>query len=93
VELDYVGNHGVELPGDLELDYFTAQDRALGSQLLEIVPNPYYGVINSGPLSLPQVTLGALVGTVQHFERSDRNQARPAQNVSIVLALAPCMIS
>jgi len=67
VELGYEGNHGVELPGDLELDYITAQDRALGSQLLEIVPNPYYGVINSGPLSLPQVTRGALVTQYPQF--------------------------
>ncbi|MGD0011338.1 MAG: hypothetical protein ABSE93_22715 [Terriglobia bacterium] len=56
VELDYVGNHGVPLPGDLEYDYIASRDRALGSEPLEIVNNLYYGVINSGPLSMPQAT-------------------------------------
>ena len=57
VELSYLGNRGTNLQSgaafqenQLHPDY-----NALGNQLNELVPNPFYGIIQTGALSSPTV--------------------------------------
>ena len=60
IELGYTGTHGLDLPADLSLHYLPQQDLAQGAALQKLVPNPYYGVITNGPLSVSDVQLGQL---------------------------------
>lgn len=59
----YIGNHGVKLlfGTTYELDQLPPADLALGNQLLQQVPNPFYGVITSGALSGPTIAYGQLL--------------------------------
>jgi hypothetical protein len=41
---------------------------SLGSTLLTLVPNPYYGLVSSGPLSTPTVQYGQLLRPYPQFE-------------------------
>jgi len=53
VDAAYVGNHGVALSsfGTANLDQIPDSDLSLGSQLLQQVPNPFYGLISTGNVS------------------------------------------
>jgi len=58
----YVGNHGVKLPFEnFSLNQLSPQYLAMGDALLNMVPNPFFGIITSGPLSQPTVTQGQLL--------------------------------
>src|ERR1022692_2161515 len=64
IDVSYVGSHGVKLAqGGLNLDQLPTADLALGNQLLQQVPNPYYGKIASSGcgLSSPTVAAGQLL--------------------------------
>jgi hypothetical protein len=53
VDASYVGSHGVHLnmagENDYNLDQLTPNVIALGSALQKSVPNPFYGIITTGP--------------------------------------------
>jgi hypothetical protein len=52
----YVGSHGVFLTYTAQINQLPDQDLGLGSQLLQTVKNPFYGLITaSGPLSAATV--------------------------------------
>lgn len=56
-EAAWVGNHGVRLAGfSRQLNFPSEQTLALGTALSQSVPNPFRGVINSGPLSGATIT-------------------------------------
>lgn len=57
VDLAYVGNRGTGLQSGavFQLNSLAPEHLALGNQLNELVPNPFYGIIDSGPLSSPTV--------------------------------------
>lgn len=59
VDASYVGNHGVQLitsaEGQQNLNQLTAQQMALGSSVLQQVPNPFYGLITTGVLATKTV--------------------------------------
>lgn len=55
VDVSYAGSHGLHLFGPLNYDQLPNQDLALGSALRAVVPNPFFRVIQSGPLSTPTV--------------------------------------
>jgi Carboxypeptidase regulatory-like domain len=59
----YIGNHGVKLLFNTtyELNQLPPADLALGNQLLQQVPNPFYGIITSGALSSPTIAYGQLL--------------------------------
>ncbi len=59
----YVGNAGVHLMTPIQLNQIPDSDLALGSKLIGVVPNPFYGVITdpSSTLSLPTVQYGQLL--------------------------------
>jgi hypothetical protein len=63
LEVAYAGLRGVHLyryPGQ-QLDQLPGQYLSLGAQLLQQVPNPYYGKVNIGALAAPTVTYGQLL--------------------------------
>ena len=58
LDLTYVGNHGVHVLAQyLEWDEIPASDQALGNQLTQMVPNPFYGHITSSGCGLDQPTI------------------------------------
>jgi Carboxypeptidase regulatory-like domain len=64
VDVSYVASHGVKLAqGGLNYDQLPTADLALGNQLLQQVPNPYYGKITSSGCGLasPTVAYGQLL--------------------------------
>lgn len=68
VELGYMGNHGVHLPGRRTFDYLPQQYQSLGTQLQQLVPNPYFGIIPSTlALGQAQVTRASLLDTYPQF--------------------------
>lgn len=67
VEVAYSGSHGVHLMGILEDDQLAPQYMQLGTQLNGQVPNPYYGVVTSGQLATPTITLGQSLRPYSQF--------------------------
>ena len=59
----YVGNAGVHLMTPIQLNQIPDSDLALGSKLISVVANPFYGVITdpSSTLSLATVQYGQLL--------------------------------
>jgi Carboxypeptidase regulatory-like domain/TonB dependent receptor len=58
IDVSYVGNHGVHVLSQyLEWDEIPASDMAMGSQLLDQVPNPFFGHITSSGCGLDQPTV------------------------------------
>jgi outer membrane receptor protein involved in Fe transport len=68
IEGGYMGNRGVKLPGRVTFDYLPQQFRALGTQLQQLVDNPYFGII-PGNLAggQRQVTRATLLDTYPQF--------------------------
>ncbi len=58
LQIAYSGSHGVHLPAVREYDQLNPSNLSLGSQLNSQVANPYYGVVTSGQLSAPTISLG-----------------------------------
>lgn len=65
----YVGNVGVHLMTPIQLNQIPDSDLALGSKLLNVVPNPFYGVITdpSSTLSLSTVQYAQLLRPFPQF--------------------------
>jgi hypothetical protein len=65
LEAAYAGSHGVHLPinsdNGFNINQLPDQDLSLGNALLNEVPNPFAGLITSGPLSAPTVQAGQLL--------------------------------
>jgi hypothetical protein len=60
-EIAYAGNKGTFLSVTSELNQLDPSYLALGSQLQQLVPNPFYGIITGGTLSQPTVQRGQLL--------------------------------
>jgi hypothetical protein len=71
VDVSYVGSHSVHLNETGENDYnmnqLTPQALALGSKLQSSVPNPFYGIITTGPESSATIPLSYLVAPFPQF--------------------------
>ncbi len=71
VSAAYVGSHGVHLNKSGENDWnanqLTAADLALGTQLQQSVPNPFYGIIKTGPESGPTIARSYLAAPFPQF--------------------------
>jgi hypothetical protein len=62
LEAGYAGLRGLHLPqGGLNLDQINPTYLSMGSQLKNLVPNPFYGTVQFGTLSQPTVQLGQLL--------------------------------
>jgi hypothetical protein len=58
LQIAYSGSRGVHLNGIREFNQLNPKYFSMGAALNNQVPNPYYGVITSGPLAGPTITLG-----------------------------------
>lgn len=68
VETGYMGNRGAHLPGRRTFDYLPEQYRSLGTQLQQLVDNPYFGIIPANlALGQRQVTRATLLDTYPQF--------------------------
>ncbi|MCL5744023.1 MAG: TonB-dependent receptor, partial [Acidobacteria bacterium] len=67
LEVAYLGNHGVSLPANQVYGFLPDQYLSLGTQLQDMVPNPYAGLIQVGTLSQPKVTRAALLRNFPQF--------------------------
>lgn len=68
VEAGYMGNRGVHLPSRRTFDYLPQQFQALGTQLQQLVDNPFFGTIAANlPLGQRQVTRASLLDTYPQF--------------------------
>jgi hypothetical protein len=67
LELGYIGNRGVHLQADRSFNYLPASALSLGSQLQQLVPNPYAPLVGIGSLSQPQVPLASLLTAYPQF--------------------------
>jgi hypothetical protein len=67
IDAAYVGNRGVFLAGNRQFDAMPTQYLALGSALLNQVPNPFYGKITTGTLAQPTVTAQSLITPFPQF--------------------------
>lgn len=67
LEVGYLGNHGVSMPANHVFAYLPSAHLSLGAQLQELVPNPFPGLINVGPLSTPTVTRATLLRKYPQF--------------------------
>jgi hypothetical protein len=66
LQVAYVGNKGTHLPwsgggGSAGMNMLPPQYSSLGNQLLKLVDNPFYGIIQSGPLAQQQIQYGQLL--------------------------------
>lgn len=64
----YAGSHGVHLYSPLNYDQLPDQYLAMGNALLNLVPNPYYGLITTGPLSAATIQEGQLLRPYPQFQ-------------------------
>ena len=57
-EVAYSGSRGSHLLGTFDYDQLNPKYLPLGASLSNQVPNPYYGVITTGPLASPTIAVG-----------------------------------
>lgn len=77
VAAGYVGNNGLHLYSPLNYNQLPDSSLALGSQLLALAPNPFYGVIKdqTSPLSRSTVQYGQLLRPHPQFENMTATEA------------------
>jgi hypothetical protein len=62
VETAYAGSHGVHLPrGSWQADALPTKYLSLGATLNDQVPNPFFGLVQTGALSQPTVRRGQML--------------------------------
>jgi len=67
-EIAYVGNQGTKLTDSgWEMNQLRPEVLSLGTALQQRVPNPFFGVITSGPLATAEVTRGQLLRHFPHY--------------------------
>jgi outer membrane receptor protein involved in Fe transport len=68
VEAGYMGNRGVHLPGRRTYDYLPLRFQSLGTQLQQLVDNPFFGTISPNlALGQRQVTRATLLDQYPQF--------------------------
>lgn len=67
VDVGYAGNHGAKLLGVLEWNQVDSAYQPLGNQLQTPVPNPYSGIVSSGPLAAATVPRNQLLRPYPQF--------------------------
>ncbi|MDQ3258601.1 MAG: TonB-dependent receptor, partial [Acidobacteriota bacterium] len=68
-EVGYVGSRGVHLQADLILNQLPEQALRLGNSLRDLVPNPFFGLITTGPLAASTVSRAQLLRPYPHFDQ------------------------
>ncbi len=67
IEASYAGNKGTRLPVGLALDQLNPTYQSLGSQLVEQVANPFFGLVSTGPLASPTVPRSTLLSPYPQY--------------------------
>lgn len=67
LEVGYVGTRGRQLPVEVMLNQLDPQYMALGSQLNQLVSNPFYGVVERGIHLSPQISRAQLLRPFPQF--------------------------
>ncbi|MBI3682261.1 MAG: TonB-dependent receptor, partial [Acidobacteria bacterium] len=67
LEVAYAGNKGTKLALTHQLNQLRPEQLALGNALLQLAPNPFYGLITVGALAQPTVQQGQLLRPYPHF--------------------------
>ena len=71
IEAGYVGNRGLQLQrtaeSGIDIDQINPTYLSLGSQLNQLVANPFYGKVTTGVLAASQVTVGQLLRPYPQF--------------------------
>ncbi len=67
LESAYVGTRGLQLHSGVALNQLTPDKLALGSQLNQLVDNPFFGKISSGALAAQKVSRGQLLRPFPQF--------------------------
>ena len=67
IDAAYAGSKGTKLPIDVQLNQLPDQYLALGSQLLQQTPNPFFGVIAVGSLAGKTIAAGQLLRPYPEF--------------------------
>ncbi|MEX2273294.1 MAG: TonB-dependent receptor [Vicinamibacterales bacterium] len=85
VEIAYVGSQGHDLQTNsesgLNINQLDPQYLALGSALNQLVPNPFFGVVNNGVLVAPQVSRAQLLRPYPQFTDIIPLQATGADSI------------
>jgi hypothetical protein len=69
----YVGRHGIGIPIRIPLNQMHPDSLSLQSALLTPVPNPFRGIISTGPLAAATVTRNRLLRPFPHFDAINVN--------------------
>lgn len=78
----YAGSKGTHLPvSGLLLNQLSEQERALGSAVFAQVPNPFFGVITSGPLATSTVARGQLLRRYPQYGNLGINSAGAGSSI------------
>jgi hypothetical protein len=72
-EVAYAGNKGTNLSIGTLLSQLRPELLSLGDQLLQQVPNPFYGIITVGVLGQPTIQRGNLLKPSPHFSAVNAN--------------------
>ena len=73
VEAVYAGNQGVRLPASVQFNQVHPQYQGLGNDLSRRVTNPFYGLVDTGVLSTPTVSLNQLLRPFPQYGGIDSN--------------------
>jgi len=73
LEAVYAGNQGVRLPVSVQFNQVHPQYQRLGNELTRRVPNPFYGLVSTGALSTPTVSLNQLLRPFPQYGSIDSN--------------------
>jgi hypothetical protein len=88
IDISYVGNHGVHVLAQyLEWDELPVSDLAMGNALLQQVPNPFYGHINSSGCGLNEPTIIQAQLLLPYPEYCSVTEAQPSAASSTYNAL------
>src|SRR5262249_39769463 len=67
VDIAYAGSRGTGLPVVLQFNQLPVQYMSLGTQLTQQVPNPFFGLVQTGTLANRTVTRGQLLRLFPQF--------------------------
>lgn len=67
LEAAYAGNKGTHLPVGLQLNQLNPSYQALGAQLNQQVPNPFYGLVSTGALSTSTIAQSRLLAPYPQY--------------------------
>jgi hypothetical protein len=81
LDIAYAGNKGTHLPLDIQADQLNDQYLSLGQSLLNQVPNPFFGLVTTGPLSSATVAARQLLRPFPEFNSVNIRAVRRGDSI------------